>query len=476
MGPSPNEHQGPASETLSRSFLQFLHETTAADGSGKSLLNTTVWSSLSSGYNGLPLGTTPLDSIQIGMSRTRSSNSLVTDSAAGATAFSSSIKTYNGAIAVEPVSKTPVGTVLEAAKSQGYATGLVATSRITHATPAAFYSHVVDRNEIAQFLVGNGPRGQVVDIALGGGLCFFLPNSTERSCRTDGSDLLADAETRGYTVLKGMKALEEWHADKGHEQSAPVLGFFADDHMDYEIDRQQITVLADEQPSLKEMAKHALDHLQNQNDKGFFLMVEGSRIDMAGHNNDPTGHISDILAYHTTIAFLKNWVDEANANGSPTMLISVSDHETGGLSLARQLGTKYPEYLWYPDALANATHSTSWLGEKIAHYPDVTRQWLKDEIYEKGLGITDVSEAEIDHLWPQRTNGYRANRILADAISRRAQLGWSTAGHSGVDVNLYAYGINATGLVGNHENTEIGHHIAHAMGLDLDAVTLGLNK
>lgn len=68
---------------------------------------------------------------------------------------------------------------------------------------------------------------------------------------------------------------------------------------------------------------------------------------MASHNNDPAGHISDILAYHSTIAYLKKWVADANTAGTPTVLISVSDHETGGISLGRQLGSAYPEYAWF---------------------------------------------------------------------------------------------------------------------------------
>ena len=83
-------------------------------------------------------------------------------------------------------------------------------------------------SEIATFLVGEGPRGHLVDIALGGGACFFLPNSTAGSCRTDDFDLLASAEKNGVTVLRGMKALQEWHAEKGHDHGGPVLGLFAD--------------------------------------------------------------------------------------------------------------------------------------------------------------------------------------------------------------------------------------------------------
>ncbi|ORY87441.1 alkaline-phosphatase-like protein [Leucosporidium creatinivorum] len=473
-----SDGMGPASETMSREFLQYLHDTRSVDGG--SLLNGSVWATLAGGFERDGFGLTPLDEMLVGASRTRSSNSLVTDSAAGATAFSCGIKTYNGAIGVEPAEKKPCGTVLEAARRQGFLTGLVSTSRITHATPASFYAHVVDRDlesEIASFLVGTGPRGPSVDIALGGGECFFLPNSTKGSCRTDGEDMLAKAEELDVTLLRGMNDLRAWHDGDGHE-GGRVLGLFARDHMSYEIDRQQNSVLENEQPSLKEMASHALQYLENASagGKGFFLMVEGSRIDMAGHNNDPVGHLSDMLAYHEAVRFVKEWVDKSNEEGTPCVLISVSDHETGGLSLGRQLTTKYPEYAWYPDALLNATHSTEHLGALVAANSSATRDWLRSEIYGRGLGITDVTEKEIDELWPHRKTAYWSNRVLADAISRRAQIGWSSAGHSGVDVNLYAYGFNASGIAGNRENTEIGSYIEHAMGLNLDVVTMELNK
>lgn len=193
------------------------------------------------------------------------------------------------------------------------------------------------------------------------------------------------------------------------------------------------------------------------------------------------------MAYQSTAQYVQQWVDDQNEMGNPTMLISVSDHETGGLALGRQLGVEYPEYLWcvsfarslaqaaayvrhwppraprrYPDALANATHSTPYLGDRlVSEYPSATRDWVVSELFEKGLGITDATSGEVDRVWQQRQDAYRANLALADAvrfplrastceprtdyarlsqISRRAQVGWSTAGHSGVDVNLYAFG------------------------------------
>ncbi|WAR57658.1 hypothetical protein PtB15_8B711 [Puccinia triticina] len=486
---------GPASESFARGFVQHLQNLTEEEQAKFSR-----WTFPEAKPAQPPLkrtgpsknrfGPLPLDPLLVGSSRTRSSNSLITDSAAGATAFSCALKTYNGAIAVEPVNQKPCGTVLEAAKHRGYLTGLVATSRITHATPASFYAHVIDRDmesKIATFLTGDGPLGRSVDLAFGGGRRFFLPSSSLTSSRSDDHDLLATAQSKhGFTILNSTEAFEKaWDptSANGHFKT-PVLGLFNDNHMNYEIDRISLEDTDKREPSLRNMSLAALQTLSREaKDKsahGFFLMIEGSRIDMAAHSNDPVGHLYDILAYQETVRMVQSWVDEANKAGWPTVMISVSDHETGGLALGRQLTEKYPVYAWYPEVLANATHSTAWLAKKIsmAVRPSqpVSRQFIVDEILRDGLGIVDASNEEIDKLVDL---GARQNvdYLLADMISRRTQVGWSTHGHSGVDVNLYSYPPDLTKeLFGNRENTEIGQFIVDAMEIDLDIVTRDLNR
>ncbi len=125
--------------------------------------------------------------------------------------------------------------------------------------------------------------------------------------------------------------------------SLPLMFLFTPDHMSYEIDRN-----ATVEPSLKEMAEKTLSMLAAQtahnhaDSKGFFIMIEGSRIDMAAHSQDAATHVREILAYQETIAYVKEFV-EAHPD---TVMISVSDHETGGISVARQVGSAYPEYRW----------------------------------------------------------------------------------------------------------------------------------
>lgn len=213
-----------------------------------------------------------MDENFIGSSRTRSSNSLITDSAAGATAFSCGIKTFNEAIAVGP-DFAKCGTVLEAAHFQGFATGLVVVSEITDATPASFAAHATNRwmqDQIALDMIGHGDLGFTTDLLLGGGICHFLPNSTTNSCRADDTDVLALADDMNYRILKSSSELNQYSTE---DLSLPVLGLFAKSTMDLEIDRKP------DQPSLSEMTRIALDTLWKQSNKGFFLMVEGSSID-----------------------------------------------------------------------------------------------------------------------------------------------------------------------------------------------------
>lgn len=305
-----SDGMGPTSLSLTRSFMQF--------------------------QNGAPFSEQlVIDQHLIGQSRTRSSSSLITDSAAGATAFSCGKKSYNGAISVTP-DHEPCGTVLEAAKKAGYMTGLVVTTRITDATPACFAAHVNMRQEedrIAEQMVGDYPLGRVVDLMFGGGRCHFLPNSTvESSCRADDRDIVALAKKNGYNYIDDRAAFDKLKG--GAAIDLPMLGLFADTDIPYEIDRRNEN---DVYPSLKEMAETAMKALSDatrDSDKGYFLMIEGSRIDHAGHHNDPAAQVHEVLAYDRAFAsvleFLKN--DETEA-----IMVSTSDHETGGLATARRM-------------------------------------------------------------------------------------------------------------------------------------------
>jgi alkaline phosphatase len=335
-----SDGMGPTSLALTRSYKQF--------------------------SEGLPWGAQlGMEKYLIGQSRTRSSSSLVTDSAAGATAFSCGFKSYNGAISVLD-DKTPCGTVLEAAKKAGYMTGLVVTTRLTDATPACFASHVFMRSEedrIAEQLIGDNPLGRVVDLFFGGGRCHFLPNTTVGSCRADGKDIVEKAKERGFSYGDSRG---DFDALRGGEAiHLPYLGLYADTDIPYEIDRRNEGHIY---PSLDEMTQVALKALSDatkDSEKGFFLMVEGSRIDHAGHANDPAAQVFEVMAYDKAFTTVIDFLDKDPTGG---IMVSTSDHETGGLATGRrkhsnitlvniatnkclEIHETYPQYLWYPEVL-----------------------------------------------------------------------------------------------------------------------------
>ncbi|HKL89132.1 MAG TPA: alkaline phosphatase, partial [Salinibacter sp.] len=305
---------GPASVTMARDYLRWRDGTTEL----------------------------PYDSLHVGSARTFSSDSRITDSAAGGTALATGVKTYNGAISVD-TSKRPVGTLLEGAEQRGMATGLVVTSRLTHATPAVFSAHVPDRDQENEIALQQ--LNQNIEVLLGGGKRHFLPESASDSERNDERNLLNEADQDGHQVVETTEGLSQAGND-------PLLGLFSDGHMSYEIDRPS------DEPSLAQMTDAAIDVLSEQGD-GYFLMVEGSRIDHAGHGNDAAAHLHDILAFNDAVETALDAAQNSN-----TLVVVVSDHETGGLTLGRNRNGE-GIYSWHPDELADVAASSAAIADSI---------------------------------------------------------------------------------------------------------------
>jgi len=303
-----------------------------------------------------------------GFIRTHSANRLVTDSAAAGTAMASGIKTKNGMIGQAP-DGSPYRTILEAAQARGMATGLVATSAITHATPASFASHVKGRKmeaDVAEQLIANR-----VNVLLGGGRKFFLPKSNPNSGRKDERDLLAEARDAGYVYVETAEQLRSVNAPY-------LLGLFQ---------HKGLTTVAPE-PMLALMTRKAIECLRNAtgmssgSNKGFFLMVEGSQIDWACHSNDAESCVRQTLLFDEAV---KAAIDFALADGH-TLVLVTADHETGGLT-------------------------------------------------------------------------------LHDGDTKEAKVKWSTKGHTGTPVPLFALGPNAEQFAGVYDNTEIPKRLAPLLGI-----------
>ncbi|KZM27425.1 alkaline phosphatase [Ascochyta rabiei] len=425
----------------------------------------------------------PADQMVIGSVRTQASNNLITDSAASATAFGCGVKTYNNAIAVDDDGQ-PVGSILEAAKMEGFKTGLVVTSTINHATPACYAAHVADRNsyeKIAEHEIGySHPLGPQVDILMGGGRCYFKPKSDPTSCREDDIDLFGYAKGKGYRVMQDRKAFDELKKGTAKAADLPYIGLFNDgetfsstnrceadgnpDQMMYEIDRQQNP---QQEPSLLEMVETALtslDRATKWNVKGYFLMIEASRIDHAGHANDAVGHLHDTIMYNNVMKYVREWIDKH----PDTMMLSAADHECGGLTLNG----------FNPLPLQGASMSTEHAETLWKNYNGTDRRaYLRSTIL-PGYGLGDLSEADVDTL-------LKNNRLAADLssrLSKKAGVNWSTGGHTASDITLFGYGAGWRGgnlksdMAGNWDNTQLPGYIEGVLKVKMSKVTEKLRK
>ena len=235
----------------------------------------------------------------------------ITDSAAGATAYACGTKTLNGMVAVAP-DGTRVRTLSELAKEKGKKAGVVAACSVTHATPACFLAHVASRGsqfEIAEQIATSG-----VDVLLGGGWGWFLP--TEKGGRrTDGKDLRSVMESRGFFWVTTPE--EFFAADLG--QTEKMVGLFADNHVGPAPERN---------PSLAAMTETALTVL-SRSGKGFFLMVEGSQIDWASHDNKSDESAIEAADFDNAIGLARRFAERDRS----TLIVVTADHETGGYAI-----------------------------------------------------------------------------------------------------------------------------------------------
>jgi len=286
---------------------------------GMGLADVTAARIFKNGHNGAPLAFETLR--HIGYQRTHSADSAVTDSAAAASAWACGEKFNNGEICFHRDGRPYRPSLLELAKKKGKATGLVATSVITDATPAAFGAHVPFRGchqEIArQYLTVTG-----VDVLLGGGTEKFASEKADR-CGAKGN-FIELARNKGYAVVNGADDLNK-ACDAG---SPKILGLFAKSKLTPEYLRAP----AASEPRLADMTSAALKVLERDPD-GFFLVVESSQVDWANHANDLAFQTSEVLALDDAVTVVRDWIKAAPGRAENTLLVVVADHETGGFAV-----------------------------------------------------------------------------------------------------------------------------------------------
>ncbi len=403
-------------------------------------------------------GSLAVDEMACGLVRTYSSDAPIADSAPSGTAYATGYKSHTGFVGVLPDENTmpgmspiaesdkrrPVASILEAAQLKGKSTGMVATSEIMHATPADFSSHDPSRKNYDN--LSEQEVYQDIDVVLGAGE-FYLSEEG----RGDGENLIEVLKNMGYDYITTPEEMNTTTSSK-------IWGMFAPKDLSYDMDRD-----SSKQPSLAEMTKKAIDTL-NKNDKGFFLLVEGSKVDWASHANDPIGVISDTLAYDDAV---KVAVDFAKKDGS-TVVISVTDHGNGGMTIGNKATDS--NYDKQPlSAFIDPLKKASRTGEGVEKLFNEDKSNVA-EIMAQYYGITDITDEEIEEI--KATESGKMNYTVGPMISKRANIGWTTNGHTGEDIPLYIYAPeNCKKLSGVVENTDIAKYMAELFDTDLDKVT-----
>ena len=344
-----------------------------------------------------------------------------TDSASSATAYATGRDTEVGQLSVNLAGEiTP--TLLEAARMRGKATGMVATSEITHATPAAFASHIDDRNKMNQIADQYFDRQweslPMVDVLLGGGLKHF---------QRENRDLVSAFRNAGYQVATNRQQLMEL-------SGTHLLGLFAPGGLPRAWDRDQDT------PSLAEMTRVSLQTL-NRNADGFFLLVEGSQIDWASHDNSVPGVVSEMEDFLAAVDVV---LEFARQHGD-TLVVITADHETGGMSLGRD-----DIYRWDPRPLRGMTATPAAMIKGYLASKEALSAIVAETI------PFELKDSEITALDATERTETATRTALATLFNQRTLTGWSSAGHTGVDVPLYVTGSGKEGFHGVMQNEALG--------------------
>ena len=409
----------------------------------------------------------------VGSAVTYDSNSFAPDSASTATSISTGHKTYSGSINVDETATVEYETITEKVHDQlGMKVGVISSVNLNHATPAAFYAHQASRNDyydIGLELVESG-----FEYFAGGGL--LKPTGAEG----DQEDLYALAEKAGYDVVKTQAEAEKVTADNG--KVILIDEHLADgDAMAYELDR------TDDMWSLADYVEKGIEVLDN--DKGFFLMCEGGKIDWACHANDAASSIHDTLALADAV---QEAIDFAAEHPDETLILVTGDHETGGLTIGFA-GTDYDTYLSQLEsqkisfAKFDSDYVSSYKTNKTSFEAVLTdieklfglktkgeegdRLVLTDyelgllkTAYEKSINGTATGMAEQEEYVAYGT--YEPLTVtITHILNNKSGVSFTSYSHTGLPVAVFADGVNADQFQGYYDNTDIFNKLAQMLAV-----------
>ena len=398
------------------------------------------------------------------MATTFSATNSVTDSSAAGTALATGEKTYNGAVSMDD-DKNVLSTVAERAKKAGRKVGIATSVSVDHATPAAFYAHQPNRSRYYEIALDLPKAG--FDFYAGSG--FLKPTTT--ADKKEAPNVFPILEEAGYTIARGLDEYKEKAADAKKmiliqkEGAEPSCLPYAIDHEEGDL-------------TLPEITESAVSFLSKGNKKGFFLMVEGGKIDWACHSNDPVTVFEEVIdldnAVRVAYEFYKKHPKE-------TLIVVTADHETGGMGLGigkyelhlkSLLNQKQSQDLLskaITDLRKDKAGKASWneikdlLTEKIGFWKELPLTWeqekmLRDEYEQSFVKNKVVFEESL----------YARTEPLAAAarkvMSQIAMVGWTSSSHTAGYVPVFAIGAGADLFTGKMDNTEIPKRIAKAAG------------
>ena len=428
--------------------------------------------------NRLNMSTFPV----MGMQTTYDAHALMTDSASSATAFACGLKTQSGVIGMDDSKTYSYKSIAQLAAEQGRRVGVISSVSLDHATPAAYYASVPSRgdmNTIARQMAASG-----YEFFGGGGLAA-----------TEGASILAgEFAAGGYTVLNSKKDI------LGLKNNPKARVYCINPElqdakaMPYAIDR------TDKGLSLAEMTEVAISVLKDGprsrpgRDQGFFLAVEGGKIDWAGHANDAMANIGDTLAFDDAVGVALEFYRRFP---SQTLIVVTGDHETGGMSIGhattgytgyydrlldqkmsftavidsepfKAIKAKYPKGS-YTDSASNLESDSDMLalmqeafGLDYAALNAYQKEKLEDA-FDMSMGkMNDNSADENKFLY----GGYEPIIVtITHILNERASIGWTSYSHTGVPVPVYAIGQDAQRFEGFYDNTDIAKQMARAMNI-----------
>ena len=412
------------------------------------------------------IGTSPLCFAQfphVGLVTTFSGTNGVTDSAAGGTALATGHKTKNGTIGMETDLSTKVKSIAEKAKAEGKAVGIATSVSVDHATPASFYAHVKDRGMYYQI----GKDLIAADFDFYAGSDFLQPKGENGE-----KDLYTQCQEAGYAIARGhadyrkkarkaekMLLLQPEAASKQDNTAIP-----------YAIDRGSNDL------TLQDITRAAI-HFLSQKENGFFLMVEGGKIDWACHSNDAATLFREVIdmdeAVQVAYEFYEQHPDE-------TLIVITADHETGGIVL----GTG--KYELHTDLLKYQRQSAETFSRMLAmqHQKEgkgFTWDFVRGQLEEnfgfwKHIDLNDKETTELEQAYKDFCEGvakdnktlYASENIIAATarkiMARKAMVGWVSDGHSNGYVPVFAIGTGAENFDGRIDNTDIPKKIAQIAG------------